>query len=316
MSLEAVLASAAVSKNSWAQVTADREVSVKILAEESMVLARVTRVEPRDRRIHGFGRGTSTHAARSEVIAMVRWLAEKEHSAALDRLTSSISAIMKFGAESTKPWEPEAPEHTSGTGFCFPTTRSGQSRSKVTRQRATWRLGELPTCAKGETTLPTPSQKRGRYTQASCCLFVLGQASGTLGCRSARFARVQGVERQQGCRATITGTAPASETQAKAGEGDCCAGCRPGFRLAFSHFSLTFLARQSPRPSHFQRAQLAHVALYCLFSTAQARLRRYVCRGLRWVFQLRKRGRALQHLERVVWRHWCISALARCCSRC
>ena len=30
---------------------------------------------------------------------------------------------------------------------------------------------------------------------------------------------------------------PASETQAKAGEGDCCAGCWSGFRLAFSHFS-------------------------------------------------------------------------------
>ena len=36
------------------------------------------------------------------------------------------------------------------------------------------------------------------------------------------------------------------------------------------------------------------------FSTALARLLRYVCSGLRRVFQLRKRGRALQHLERVV----------------
>ena len=43
-----------------------------------------------------------------------------------------------------------------------------------------------------------------------------------------------------------------------------------------------------------------HVAPHCLFSTAQARLRRYVCSELRWVFQLRKRGRTLQHLERVV----------------
>ena len=42
MSLEAVLASAATSKNSWVQVTTDREVFVKTLAEESMVLASVT----------------------------------------------------------------------------------------------------------------------------------------------------------------------------------------------------------------------------------------------------------------------------------
>ena len=35
------------------------------------------------------------------------------------------------------------------------------------------------------------------------------------------------------------------------------------------------------------------VGFYGLFSTAQARLRRYVCSGLRWVFQLRKRGRAI-----------------------
>ena len=42
-----------------------------------------------------------------------------------------------------------------------------------------------------------------------------------------------------------------------------------------------------------------HVVFHVLFSTAQARLRRYVCRGLRWFFQLRRRGRALQHLERV-----------------
>ena len=73
--------------------------------------------------------------------------------------TAKVPSRQSMG-QSTKPWEPEAPEHTSGTGFCFPTTRSGQSRSRVMRQRATWRLGELPTCAKGATTLQTPSQKK------------------------------------------------------------------------------------------------------------------------------------------------------------
>ena len=129
-------------------------------------------------------------------------------------------------------------------------------------RRGGW--ANFPLVQKGQRPCRHLRKKRGRYTQArfssrqdSCCLFVLGQASGTLGGRSARLAQVQGVERHQCCRATIKGTAPASETQAKAGEGDCCDGYRSGFRLAFSHVSLTFLARQSPRPSHIQRAQLA-----------------------------------------------------------
>ena len=45
------------------------------------------------------GSETSTHPAGSEVMTMVRRLADEEHSAALDRLTSSLSAIMKFSAE-------------------------------------------------------------------------------------------------------------------------------------------------------------------------------------------------------------------------
>ena len=45
------------------------------------------------------------------------------------------------------------------------------------------------------------------------------------------------------------------------------------------------------------RLMATQVVFHGLFSTAQARLRRYVCRGLRWFFQLRKRGRALQHLD-------------------
>ena len=110
ISLEAVLASAAASKNSWAQVTTDREVSVKTLEEESTELASVTRVLQLDtggaegqtsslfRQSSSIGSETSTHPAGSEVMTIVRRLAEKEHSAALDRLTSSISAIMKLGA--------------------------------------------------------------------------------------------------------------------------------------------------------------------------------------------------------------------------
>ena len=110
MSLEAVLASKAASKNSWAQVTTDPKVSVVTLAEEPIVLARVTRVLQLEtggaegqqyslfRQSSSIGSETPTHPAGSEVMTTVRRLAEKEHSAALDRLTSSISAIMKLGA--------------------------------------------------------------------------------------------------------------------------------------------------------------------------------------------------------------------------
>ena len=94
----------------------------------------------------------------------------------------------------------------------------------------------FPLVQKGKRLCRHFCKERGRHAQArfssrqdSCCLCVLGQASGTLGGRSARFAQVQGMERHQGRCATITDTAPASETQAKAGEGDCCAGCRSGF---------------------------------------------------------------------------------------
>ena len=91
-------------------------------------------------------------------------------------------------------------------------------------------------CKKGNDLADTFAKKRGRHTQACFpsrqdirCLCFPGQASGSLVGRGARFAQVQGVERHQGCCATFTGTAPASETQAEGGEGDCCAGCRSGF---------------------------------------------------------------------------------------
>ena len=91
MSLEAVLAYAAASKNSWAQVITDREVSLKTLAEELMVLASVTRVLQLETEAEGqmcslfrqsssIGSGTLTPPARSEVMALVRRVAEKEHS--------------------------------------------------------------------------------------------------------------------------------------------------------------------------------------------------------------------------------------------
>ena len=77
------------------------------------------------------------------------------------RFTSTAKAPLRQSmSQNTKLWVPEAPEHTSGTGFCYPTTRSRRSRSRVIRHSAMWRRGKLPTCAKRETTLQTPSHKK------------------------------------------------------------------------------------------------------------------------------------------------------------
>ena len=115
--------------------------------------------------------------------------------------TAKVPSRQSMG-QSTKLWELGVPEHTSGTGFWFPTTRSGRSRSRVKRQSATWRRGALPPCAKGEMTLQTPSPRKGQtHTQAcfsrrqdSRCVCFPGQASGTMGGRGARFAQVQGLD--------------------------------------------------------------------------------------------------------------------------
>ena len=50
------------------------------------------------RQSSSIGSETSTHPRRIRSDDNGQALAEKEHSAALDRLTSSISAIMKLGA--------------------------------------------------------------------------------------------------------------------------------------------------------------------------------------------------------------------------
>ena len=104
----------------------------------------------------------------------------------------------------------------------------------------------------------------------------------------------------QGCSAEITGTAAASETQAKAGEGNCCACYKSGFRLAFSHRSLTLLARQSSRPTHVQRAQLA-VGTTFRFWGSGVRPYQHLLRQM-WSGVLGTGGRAVPQLHRNSWR--------------
>ena len=176
--------------------------------------------------------------------------------------TAKVPSRQSMG-HSAKFWAPGAVEHTSGTGFWFPTTRSGQSRSRATPRSATWRRSALPTCSKGETTMQTPLPRKEQTHRS----LLFGSPRQSLlvspwpskrrgGQQSPRFAQVQGLERHQGCRSETTGKATASKTQAHEA-GERCGGFRSGVRLAFSHRSLTLFARQSSRPSHVQRAQLA-----------------------------------------------------------
>ena len=94
-------------KNPAANVASDHEDCVKASAKEpkaSKVLQPETcgafgQTYSLFRQSSSIGSETSTHPAGSEVMTMVRRLVEKEHSAAFDGLTSCISAIMKFSAE-------------------------------------------------------------------------------------------------------------------------------------------------------------------------------------------------------------------------
>ena len=132
------------------------------------------------------------------------------------------------------------------------------------RQSATWRRGEPPICAKRETTLQTPSQKKGQKHTSP--LFALPRQSLLVLPWPSKLHA--GRQRRTCCSDSGSGTtpgllhheyeyAPASETQAQAAKGDCSTDVGPGVRLAFPCRPHTFLARQSPRPSHIQRAQLA-----------------------------------------------------------
>ena len=82
--------------------------------------------------------------------------------------------------------EQEAPEQKSGAGFW--TTRSGQSSSRATPHNATWELGALPTCSKGETTLQTPLQRKGQTHNLAFRVAKTVAACASLAKQAARWA--------------------------------------------------------------------------------------------------------------------------------
>ena len=110
--LEAARADVAeAGKNPATQVASDHEDCVRASANAPKAWRDATKVHQPEtcgaegqtysliRQSSSVGSETSTHPAGSEVMTMVRRLVEKEHSAAFDRLTSSISAVRKFSAE-------------------------------------------------------------------------------------------------------------------------------------------------------------------------------------------------------------------------
>ena len=128
---------------------------------------------------------------------------------------------------------------------------------------ATWRRGALPSCSKGETTVPT-SLPRKEQTHTSL-LF----ASPRQLCPWPSKRR-DGRPRPTSCSCSGVGTTPGLPRQ-EYGHGHRVRGSiarerrrsprRLQVRLAFTHRSFTLLARQSSRPTPFQRAQLSIVGV-------------------------------------------------------
>ena len=171
------------------------------------------------------------------------WQATSPRTLSRCTSTAKVPSRPSMG-QRAKPWGRGSPSTRLEQGFWFPTTRSGQSRSRTTPHSATWRLGALPTCSKGETTMPTPLPRKGQtdthkpaFRVAKTVVACPWPSQAARWAAEAHVAQFQGLGRHQGCRAKSTDTATASAAQAKAGEGDCCAGCaglRSGVRLDFS----------------------------------------------------------------------------------
>ena len=104
---------------------------------------------------------------------------------------------------------------------------------------------------------------------------------------------MEGVERHQGCCATITGTAPASETQAESGRRRLLRRLQVRFLTGF----LPFLTRQSPRPSHIQRAQLASWTSFRCWRPSLGQ-RHHLLRQV-WSCLLGARGCSLPPMQRI-----------------
>jgi DNA repair exonuclease SbcCD ATPase subunit len=95
-------------------VAADHEATVRARAEELKVIATAKGIlsETTSGAVSqtysfiqvGSGIRTSADLARSEVVAIVKQLAQQNHSPALSQLASKISAVMRFGAASGDPF--------------------------------------------------------------------------------------------------------------------------------------------------------------------------------------------------------------------
>ena len=126
-------------------------------------------------------------------------------------------------SKSTKPWEPKAPAHTSGTGSLFPTTRSGQSRSRVMRQSAVWRRGRTSHLCRRRNDLADTFAKKRAATHTSLLFALPRQSLLVLPWPSKRHDgrprrtcwSGSGVERHQGCCATLTVRAPRARLKRK-----------------------------------------------------------------------------------------------------
>ena len=119
------------------------------------------------------------------------------------------------------------PEHTSGAGFWFPTTKSKQSRSRAT----TWRGRTSHLFIKRRNDCADIFAKTRADTHTSLLFWSPRQlllvppwpSKRRDGRPRPRLAQVQWLQRHQGCRAKSTDTATACAAPAQAKGGDRCA---------------------------------------------------------------------------------------------
>ena len=208
---------------------------------------------------------------------------------------------------SAKPWALGVPEHTSGAGFWFPTKRSGLGEGP---RHPTRRGGGLPTCSKGKTTsLP----RRGGHTS-----LLFGSRRQSLLVPPWPSKLHDGWSRPTSCSGSRSLTTPGLPRQERGlglrGRGSSASGRRllrqlqVRFPIGFPHRSFTLLARQSSRPTHVQRVQLAVGTSFRFWLSGSRGPCHHLLRQT-WSGALGTGGRAVPQLQRISW--WSDIAVAQ-----
>ena len=203
-SLAALMASQAASKSSYTQVASDHEASVKVFTEELKAWTETTQVlqsetDGADGHTYSLFQEnpnaalqTSTDLKGFDMMTAVRRLAEQEHFAALARLASCISAIVKFGADSDNDLfvkvkdlirsQADAPPETNQKSHCDEETSKATEKKEdrdlfsvayknaVDNRRAAWRV--ITSVGQKESSWPHTRESTSRKWKVSSRRYV------------------------------------------------------------------------------------------------------------------------------------------------